>query len=55
MAQRGDQNGVLEHIGVVACVEGVSVTEHALMVALWPRSPQAHRTKLASQTLLFVQ
>jgi hypothetical protein len=26
--QGGDQGGVLEHIGVVAGVEGVAVTEH---------------------------
>ena len=24
----GNQNGVLEHIGVIACMEGVAVTEH---------------------------
>jgi len=26
--QGGDQHGVLEHIGMVACMEGVAVTEH---------------------------
>ena len=30
--QSGDQGDVLEHIGVVACVEGMTVTEHGLMV-----------------------
>jgi hypothetical protein len=28
----GNQNRVFEHIGVVACVEGVSVTKH---IPLW--------------------
>ena len=30
--QGGDQHGVLEHIGMVACMEGVAVTEHRRMV-----------------------
>ena len=30
--QGGYQHGVLEHIGVVACMEGVAVTEHRRMV-----------------------
>src|SRR2546427_9956449 len=30
--QGGDQHGVLEHIGMVACMEGVAVNEHRRMV-----------------------
>jgi hypothetical protein len=29
MAQNGNQNGVFEHIGMVAGVKSVAVTEHA--------------------------
>jgi len=32
MAQHGDEHGVLEHVGVVAGVEGVAVGEHRPMV-----------------------
>jgi hypothetical protein len=32
--QSGNQNGVLEHIGMVARVEGVAVTEHVAMVTI---------------------
>jgi hypothetical protein len=32
--QDGQKHGVFEHIGVVACVKGVSVTEHGVMVTL---------------------
>ena len=32
MAQDGDQNSVFEHIGMIAGMEGVAVTEHGGMV-----------------------
>ncbi|MNV82426.1 hypothetical protein D3C71_1761600 [compost metagenome] len=32
--QGGNQHRVLEHVGVVACMEGVAVTEHAPMVTI---------------------
>jgi hypothetical protein len=39
--QGGDQGEVLDDIGMVAGVEGVSVTEHALMVTPQPlKSPK---------------
>ena len=34
--QGGDQDRVLEHIGMVACVEGVAITEHGSMVTSAP-------------------
>jgi large subunit ribosomal protein L13 len=41
MAQSGDEHGVLEHIGVVARMKGVSVTEHPRMLAFGtPLPPQ---------------
>ncbi|MDT4861970.1 hypothetical protein FQZ97_966000 [compost metagenome] len=50
MAQRGDQGGVLEHVGVVAGVEGVSVTEHGSMVAP-PGSPDTRRLSATCQSV----
>ena len=32
--QSGNQHRVLEHIGMVACVECVAITEHARMVTI---------------------
>jgi hypothetical protein len=32
----GDQAGVFEHIGMIACMKGMAVTEHALMVTTAP-------------------
>ena len=34
--ERGDQYRVLEHVGVVAGVEGVAVAEHAAMLTVAP-------------------
>jgi hypothetical protein len=35
--QRGHQHQVLEHVGVVAGVKGVAITEHGAMVTRQPR------------------
>src|SRR5690606_15783575 len=36
VAQQLNQNGMLEHIGVVACVEGVAITEQGWPLQTWP-------------------
>jgi hypothetical protein len=37
VAHGGEQGDVFEHIGMVACVKSVSVTEHPLMVTNYAR------------------
>ena len=52
MAQRGEQSDVFEHIGVVAGVESVSITEHAPMVTNQVRKSLIFRIMLGFAAIL---